>query len=264
MELGFILNSITGLVPVAAVAITLGFPAMDHGEAMMEMMAKEVRQQVGQILNGLSARTTEPDLSVKTLEDGTLLSSFVLVGDNKIDVASHLEDMVKSGHLSLEMDGHTMAANAASAKFHHKLESVLNVADIGDGQTTNVLNDRSLETREILAQALDIEAPYLAIIVVLSVLASILVCGLVIGLVLHRRRTTGTYPKGAGSTLASPPKNKGRKGSKSADYDRTDIQVVPRGFPRVGITPADVIVQTPQLSPTVPRSKRLNRNADAW
>ena len=73
-----------------AVAMTLGFPAMDHGKEEME---KEVRQQVGEILNGLSARTMESTLQVKSRQDGTVLT-FTLVGDNKIDVASHLEDMV--------------------------------------------------------------------------------------------------------------------------------------------------------------------------
>ncbi|KZS10461.1 putative Protein ACP24A4 [Daphnia magna] len=233
------------LVPIMAVAMTLGFPAMDHAQGVME---KEVRQQVGEILNGLSARTMEPTLKVKSRNDGTVLT-FTLVGDNKIDVASHLEDMVKSGHLALEMDGHSMPAESTSSKFYLKLDSTLKEASKAEAV------DRSLETREILTQALDIEAPYLAIIVVLSVLASILVCGLIIGLVLHRRRTTGTYPKNSGSTLASPPK------PNKHNLDKSDV--VPRGFPRVGINPSDV-VQTPQLSPTVPRSKRQTRNAEAW
>lgn len=161
---------------------------------------------------------------------------------------------MKSGHLALEMDGHTMPADSTSSKFYHKLDSThLRVA--ATKEESSDLQDRSLETREILAQALDIEAPYLAIIVVLSVLASILVCGLIIGLVLHRRRTTGTYPKDSGSTLASPPK------PSKGGSDKSDV--VPRGFPRVGINPSDV-VQMPQLSPTVPRSKRQTRNAEAW
>ena len=72
---------------------------------------------------------------------------------------------MKSGHLALEMDGHTMPADSTSSKFYHKLDNTLKIPS----QSESV--DRSLETREILAQALDIEAPYLAIIVVLSVLA---------------------------------------------------------------------------------------------
>lgn len=77
-----------------AVAVTLGFPAMED-EAAKEEMEREAAQQVAEILNGLSARTMEPALQVKTTaEDGTVLS-FTLVGDNKIDVASHLEDMVR-------------------------------------------------------------------------------------------------------------------------------------------------------------------------
>ena len=251
------------LVPVMAVAVTLGFPAMVHGDdaahhqAAKEEMEREAAQQVAEILNGLSARTMEPELVVLAHpQDGTILS-FTLVGDNKIDVASHLEDMVKAGHLSLEMDGHSMPADKTSSKFYHKLDSTLKVDPLQTaGSDALPSTERPPETREILAQALDIDAPYLAVIVVLSALASILVCGLIIGLVLHRRRTTGTYPKGSGSTLASPPKNK--RGSKE-----DKAEVVPRGFPRVGISPADV-AGTPQLSPTVPRSKRQNRNADAW
>ena len=161
---------------------------------------------------------------------------------------------MKSGHFALEMDGHTMPSDSTSSKFYHKLDSThLRVA--ATKEESSDLQDRSLETREILAQALDIEAPYLAIIVVLSVLASILVCGLIIGLVLHRRRTTGAYPKDSSSTLASPPK------PSKGGSDKSDV--VPRGFSRVGINPSDV-VQMPQLSPTVPRSKRQTRNAEAW
>ena len=157
---------------------------------------------------------------------------------------------VKSGHFMLDMDGHALPADAASSKFYQKLEF-----EPTNSKTSSPVqedNDRSPETREILAQALDIEAPYLAIIVVLSVLASILICSLIIGLVLHRRRTTGTYPKGS-STLAAP---KGKKNPVEK------IGVVPRGFPRVGINSSDI--HGAQLSPTIPRSKRQTRNADAW
>ena len=54
-----------------AVAMTVAFPAMDHGKEEME---KEVRQQVGEILNGLSARTMESTLEVKLIQAGTVLS----------------------------------------------------------------------------------------------------------------------------------------------------------------------------------------------
>lgn len=81
------------------VAMTLGFPAMDHAQEQME---KEVRQQVGEILNGLSARTMESTLQVKSRQDGTVLT-FTLVGDNKIDVASHLEDMVPTFLIHFKM-----------------------------------------------------------------------------------------------------------------------------------------------------------------
>lgn len=177
---------------------------------------------------------------------------------------------MKSGHLALEMHGHMMPAGTTSSKFYHKFDPSINLlnqeqsaVDNNQDQQPIVTASTSIfaETREILAQALDIDAPYLAVIVVLSALASILVCGLIIGLVLHRRRTTGTYPKGSGTTLASPPKNKKKKSAAER------AEVVPRGFPRVGINPSDVVSSdgaTPQLSPTIPRSKRLNRNADAW
>lgn len=141
----------------------------------------------------------------------------------------------------VDMDGHSMPADVTSSQFFHKLDS------------PSVKNSAPAtpETSEILAQALDVQVPYLAIIVVMSVLASILICGLVIGLVLYRRRTTGMYPKGS-LTLASPLKS-----NKNAEHNT----VVPRGFPRVGINDQH---SNAQLSPTVPRSKRQNRNADAW
>jgi len=235
------------LVPVTAVGVTLGFPVIQAEEgSQMEVMKNQVRSQVSDILAALSARTMEPVLHIRNRQEGTILT-FTLVGDNKIDVASNLEDMVKSGHLTLEMDGHDMPADVTSSKFYHKLDLDREV------RFQDPVVQPAEETREILAQALDIEAPYLAIIVVLSALASILVCGLIIGLVLHRRRTTGMYPKGA-STLASHPKGKKNKQDK--------LDVVPRGFPRVGISSSDI--HGAQLSPTIPRSKRQTQNADAW
>jgi len=159
-----------------------------------------------------------------------------------------IDFQVNSGHLTLDMDGHDMPADVTSSKFYHKLDTDREF----DQRFPNIVEAPAQETREILAQALDIEAPYLAIIVVLSALASILVCGLIIGLVLYRRRTTGMYPKGS-STLASAPKGK-KKMEK--------LDVVPRGFPRVGISSSDI--HGAQMSPTIPRSKRLTQNADAW
>jgi transcription elongation GreA/GreB family factor len=44
----------------------------------------------------------ESTLQVKSRQDGTVLT-FTLVGDNKIDVASHLEDMVPSFLIHFKM-----------------------------------------------------------------------------------------------------------------------------------------------------------------
>ena len=78
-----------------AVGVTLGFPVIEAEEVTkMEMMKNQVRSQVSDILASLSARTMEPVLHIKNRQDGTILT-FTLVGDNKIDVASHLEDMVR-------------------------------------------------------------------------------------------------------------------------------------------------------------------------
>ena len=157
----------------------------------------------------------------------------------------------------LDMDGHTMPADVTSSKFFHKLDAPAARANY-DALDAIESGDQALQTREIIAQLLDIEAPYLAIIIVLSVLGCILVCGLAIGLILYRRRTTGMYPKGS-TTLASP--------GKAAKKSRVNMDVVPRGFPRVGIhsdsqhSPSQ---SSAKLSPTVPRSKRQNRNAEAW
>ncbi len=143
-----------------------------------------------------------------------------------------------------------MPADVTSSRFYHKLDTPSNAA-------SNDFNERTLETREILAQALDIDAPYLAIIIVLSVMGCIVICAMVIGLVLYRRRTTGMYPKGS-STLASPAFRTSKK-------TRSNSDVVPRGFPRVGIHSRQHSPQSSaKLSPTVPRSKRLIKNAEAW
>ena len=34
---------------------------------------------------------------------------------------------MKSGHLALEMDGHTMMADSAPSKFYHKIDSTLKI-----------------------------------------------------------------------------------------------------------------------------------------
>ena len=88
-------NDRTGLVPVTAVGVTLGFPVIQAEEgSQMEVMKNQVRSQVSDILAALSARTMEPVLHIRNRQEGTILT-FTLVGDNKIDVASNLEDMVR-------------------------------------------------------------------------------------------------------------------------------------------------------------------------
>ncbi len=89
--------SFVELVPVTAVFVTLGFPPMEApegGDPMHAQHMEEVaRNQVSEILLTLSAKTVEPEMEIRSRDDGTTLK-FTLVGENKVDVASHLEDMV--------------------------------------------------------------------------------------------------------------------------------------------------------------------------
>lgn len=79
-----------------AVAVTIEFPHISDSDVDKKTeMEQVVRNQVSDILNTLSAHTMEPDLGIKSGNDATLLY-FTLIGDNKIDVASHIEEMVSS------------------------------------------------------------------------------------------------------------------------------------------------------------------------
>jgi hypothetical protein len=84
------------MVPVMAVAVTLGFPPIQVNEnEMMTPIEEAVRSQISGILNTLSAQMMEKQMEVQAQKDRTTLK-FTLIGDNKVDVASHLEDMVSS------------------------------------------------------------------------------------------------------------------------------------------------------------------------
>ena len=62
---------------------------------MMTPIEEAVRSQISGILNTLSAQMMEKQMEIQAQKDRTTLK-FTLIGDNKVDVASHLEDMVIS------------------------------------------------------------------------------------------------------------------------------------------------------------------------
>ncbi|CAL4169856.1 unnamed protein product, partial [Meganyctiphanes norvegica] len=181
-------------VAVESVVVTLGFRGREAG---MKHLGKsngfEIKKQVHKMLKQMTAETLENEVGVVDLPDLTQVK-FTLLGQNKIDVAYELEERVKNGELALELNKEVVPADLRASWFHHQVSEPRwgEAVAIGGG------------TREmVMSEAIQLEPPYLAATVIFTVITAMLVCGLVVALVLYRRHTTGTYPKGPRGSMQS-------------------------------------------------------------
>ncbi|KAK4325646.1 hypothetical protein Pmani_003739 [Petrolisthes manimaculis] len=181
-------------VAVESVVVTLGFRGREAGVKQLgKAKGKEIRDQVNKLLKQMTAETLENEVGVIDLPDLTQVK-FTLLGKNKIDVAYQLEEKVKRGELALEVNEELVPADLRASWFHHQVSEPrweTPPEALGSGR------------REVVSPALAFEPPFLAATVIITVVAAMLVCGLVVAGVLYRRHKTGQYPKGPRGSMQS-------------------------------------------------------------
>ncbi|KAK2706809.1 hypothetical protein QYM36_014742 [Artemia franciscana] len=214
-------------VPVKAVNVSLSIPMHDnhHPET------NQIRKEIDFILNKLNV---EIELYEPEMNHDEVRINFTLTGDNKIDAADYIEEMVRNGEFQVLMGDEIMPADYTSSKFVHVSGSPVL-------RQQRKLNFETLENREIIAEPLNKDIPYFAIILTMCIVSSFLILALIISLLLYRKKTTGEYPKGGGAPLAYGVHCRG----KTED-------IIPRGFPRVGLDDKEFQRSKP-LSPVLPR-----------
>src|SRR5437016_1406206 len=84
----------------------------------------------------------------------------------------------------MEVGDSALSAEPTKSSFEHI------VADISD------FGDRSSVNREIVAEAIDVYSTHHTIVIAFCAIGSLLACAVIIGLVMHRHKVTGSYPKG--------------------------------------------------------------------
>lgn len=97
-----------------------------------------------------------------------------------------LSHQVKRGELALEVNEERVPADLRASWFHHQVSEPrweTPPEALGSGR------------REVVSPGLAFEPPFLAATVIFTVVAAMLVCGLVVAGVLYRRHKTGQYPK---------------------------------------------------------------------
>ncbi|KAG0715605.1 hypothetical protein GWK47_011538 [Chionoecetes opilio] len=157
-----------------------------------KVKGKEIKEQVNTLLKQMTAETLENDVGVVDLPDLTQVK-FTLLGKNKIDVAYQLEERVKKGELTLELNEERLPADLRSSWFHHQ------VSEPRWTFSSSALGG----TGEVVSEAVTLEPPFLAATVVLTVVSAMLMCGLVVAGVLYRRHKTGHYPKDPRGSMQS-------------------------------------------------------------
>ncbi|XP_067012696.2 thyroglobulin [Anabrus simplex] len=211
--------------PVKAVDVTLGF----HGHYSSDN-ENHMAAGLKAVLDKLKAKVKNGAIDVEIFPDSAYIR-FSLVGSNKVDVAYHLEEMVKSHTLRLEVDDGTLAtADITSSRFSNRL--------VDDSSNEVQVSDRvvALEHREVVSQStVSVVTPYQTAIIVLSIGSAFIICVLVLVIVLYRRKMSIRFD---GADIAS------RKGvgldkhflAQSAPIYVVSLPNKAESFPRVGIT----------------------------
>ncbi|XP_069681934.1 balbiani ring protein 3-like [Periplaneta americana] len=161
--------------PIQAIEVQLGFQGRQDKTSNQKLMT-EVRKT----LEKLGATLHNNVMEVKTYPDVTYVT-FEVVGSNKVDVAFHLEEMVRARKLTLDADA--LVADITSSRFSHRLSD--------DASNEIDMSDRviALEHREIVSQStVSMVTPYQTAIVVLSVASAFVICILVLVIALYRKK----------------------------------------------------------------------------
>ncbi|PSN48928.1 hypothetical protein C0J52_03479 [Blattella germanica] len=163
--------------PIEAVEVRLGFLGQ-HKETTNDKLIGEVRK----ILERLGAKLRNNLMEAETHPEATYVM-FEVIGNNKVDVAFHLEEMVRSHKLNVGVDG--LMADITSSRFSHRLsDDTINEVDMSD----RVI---ALEHREIVSQStVSVVTPYQTAIIVLSVASAFIICILVVVIILYRKKVS--------------------------------------------------------------------------
>ncbi|KAJ1528450.1 hypothetical protein ONE63_006861 [Megalurothrips usitatus] len=176
--------------PIEAVEVSLGF----LGEPGVVDAAAEphVMEAVRALLVGLAQAQASPHGSTRheglsvTLGPGRAVASFTLHGPGKVDTAFHLEEMVKSGALSVAHEsGSAMVADITSSRFSHRVASI----DADGDAAVKLPRVIALQHREIVSESTVSEVTsYHTAILVLSAASAFVIVILAVLAALYRRR----------------------------------------------------------------------------
>jgi hypothetical protein len=162
--------------PVDAVDVQLGFRGQRHDIYTNGRLQDEVRNT----LEKLGAKLRNNLIEVRTYPDVTYVT-FEVIGSNKVDVAFHLEELVRAHKLTVGAEG--LVADITSSRFsHHLPDSVSGDTDMSD----HVI---ALEHREIVSQStVSMVTAYQTAIIVLCVASAFVICILVVVIALYRKK----------------------------------------------------------------------------
>lgn len=181
--------------PIEAVEVSLGFLG-EPGvvDARAELLVLEA---VRGLLAGLdqsgpggpgAARTATRSEGLRvTLGPGRAVATFSLHGPGKVDTAFHLEEMVKSGALSVGHEsGSAMVADITQSRFSHRVAQLDAEDEGGRPPPSRVI---ALQHREIVSESTVSEVTsYHTAILVLSAASAFVIVVLAVLAALYRRR----------------------------------------------------------------------------
>ncbi|PNF36509.1 Amyloid beta A4 protein [Cryptotermes secundus] len=162
---------------VDAVEVQLGFQGQQQDMTSNERLISDVRRATEK----LGAKLRNNLIEVKKHSDVTYVT-FEIIGSNKVDVAFHLEEMVRANELVVGADA--LVADITNSRFSHHLSDVSNELDMSD----HVI---ALEHREVVSQSpVSMVTPYQTAIVVLSVASAFVICVLAVVIALYRTKAS--------------------------------------------------------------------------
>uniref|UniRef100_T1JEZ8 Uncharacterized protein n=1 Tax=Strigamia maritima TaxID=126957 RepID=T1JEZ8_STRMM len=135
-----------------------------------------IKQAMTDILEQIEAMTSD-EIEIGMHNDAVTIK-FVLVGDNNVDVAYALEEMVRHGFMRLLIGQHTLHALPNDSTFYH-------------------------EVSYSRGNHFHFSAITVAAILVFTFLALLLICALIGGVMVYRKRRMGFYPRGSLESLTS-------------------------------------------------------------
>nr|CAD7194476.1 unnamed protein product [Timema douglasi] len=214
-------------VPIEAVEVKLGFYNY-HNKTTEKLLESELKS----ILQGLGAKLKNDLIEVEIMPD-VIYVHFSIIGNNKVDAAYYLEEMVKSEKVYIKLGPYSpVIADITKSRFSQKL--------LEDTNNPMALADRviALEHREVVSQSTISEVkPYQTAIIVLTAGSAFIICILILVIALYRRKMSSTGLDG--SSLS-------RKSAELGDnfFQRTSpvyvVSLPPKehdteSFPRIGL-----------------------------